>query len=124
MHLDDNVGLYHALSDGLPVLPIFVFDTSILWRLKDKEDQRVAFIYAQVEGIRKKLAMAGSDLKVFYSTPIEAFKKLAEGYSIANVFSNQDYEPYGLKRDQEIKTFLVGNRCRLPSVQRPCGIWA
>jgi deoxyribodipyrimidine photo-lyase len=25
----DNVGLYHALQSGFPVLPIFIFDTDI-----------------------------------------------------------------------------------------------
>jgi len=30
LRLSDNAGLYHALKDGNPVLPVFIFDTSIL----------------------------------------------------------------------------------------------
>ena len=33
LRLDDNVGLYQALQDDVPVLPIFIFDTEILENL-------------------------------------------------------------------------------------------
>jgi len=33
LRLEDNVGLYHALSSGIPVVPIFIFDSTILNQL-------------------------------------------------------------------------------------------
>ncbi|MBP9187833.1 MAG: deoxyribodipyrimidine photo-lyase, partial [Bacteroidia bacterium] len=33
LRLEDNAGLYHALKSGLPVLPIFIFDSEILNKL-------------------------------------------------------------------------------------------
>ena len=42
---EDNHGLFRALSAGIPVLPIFIFDTDILNKLEDKKDKRLQFIY-------------------------------------------------------------------------------
>ena len=44
LRLNDNAGLYQALKTGVPVLPIFIFDKSILDKLEDKKDRRVSFI--------------------------------------------------------------------------------
>ncbi|MDD2476882.1 MAG: deoxyribodipyrimidine photo-lyase, partial [Dysgonamonadaceae bacterium] len=45
LRLQDNVGLYHALESGFPVLPIFIFDTDILDKLENKHDRRVDYIH-------------------------------------------------------------------------------
>ena len=45
LRLDDNHGLYQALSEDLKVVPIFIFDQKILTQLSDKKDKRVQFIY-------------------------------------------------------------------------------
>ena len=44
LRLEDNFGLYEALQENLPVLPIFIFDTEILDKLPE-DDARVTFIY-------------------------------------------------------------------------------
>jgi deoxyribodipyrimidine photo-lyase len=49
----------------------------------------------------------GSSLLVFHGTPIDAFKELVNEYSIEKVFTNHDYEPYALERDENIATFLL-----------------
>ena len=42
LRLNDNAGLYHALKSGKPVLPIFIFDKSILSKLTFKDDARLS----------------------------------------------------------------------------------
>lgn len=106
LRLQDNCGLYHALKSGLPVLAIFIFDREILDDLNDKRDARVSFIHDELSQINKKLKTKGSCIKSFYSSPIEAFEKLSKTYDINTVFTNRDYEPYAIKRDQSIKDFL------------------
>ena len=54
LRLEDNVGLFHALNSTEKVLPIFIFDESILSQLP-KEDARVSFIHEQLEKINSKL---------------------------------------------------------------------
>jgi len=106
LRLEDNVGLYHALRSGHPVLPVFILDTEILDRLEEKADRRVAFILAALGEINKKLASAGSSLKVLHRTPVEAFRKILDEYDVKAVFTNRDYEPYTTARDEKISLLL------------------
>jgi deoxyribodipyrimidine photo-lyase len=107
LRLDDNAGLYHALKQGVPVLPIFIFDTYILNDLKDKQDKRVDFIHRALVRIQEQLVALGSTLHVLHGTPEACFQKLLHEYEIAAVYTNHDYEPYATKRDGEIASLLA-----------------
>ncbi len=106
LRLTDNAGLFHALKSGLPVLPVFIFDTDILDKLNSKSDARVTFIYNQLQKINAEIEKYGSSLKVLHGKPLEAFQKLTGEYEIAAVYTNNDYEPYALQRDKEVENFL------------------
>jgi len=54
LRLEDNAGLYHALKQGLPVLPIFIFDQNILDKLEDKADARVDFIHQTILSLQQQ----------------------------------------------------------------------
>jgi deoxyribodipyrimidine photo-lyase len=103
LRLNDNTGLYHALKDGLPVLPVFIFDKNILSRLENKSDRRVTLIYDSLKKINDVLAQHGSSLKIIHATPRESFEKIFRDYEVKTVFTNHDYEPYATKRDKEIE---------------------
>ena len=106
LRLDDNAGLYHALKTGMPVLPVFIFDTDILEGLEEKSDKRVHFIHDALKGMQARLEQHGSSLYVLHGTPMECFKKLVAAYKIEAVYTNHDYEPYAGKRDKEIAGYL------------------
>lgn len=106
LRLHDNHGLFRALSSGLPVLPIFIFDSSILEKLEDKADARVAFIYNRLVEMSRELENTGSGITVYYGKPLDIFKQLAEKYIIKSVFTNRDYEPYAQERDAETGKYL------------------
>ena len=105
LRLNDNCGLFHALSSDKKVLPIFIFDDTILSKLPEN-DARVNFIHQELENINKLLKLAGSSLAVFKGTPIDVYKNILEKFSIEAVYTNHDYEPYAIKRDSQIKDFL------------------
>jgi deoxyribodipyrimidine photo-lyase len=107
LRIDDNAGLYHALKSAKPVIPIFIFDTNILNKLEDKADARVTFIYQTIEGLQTELIKLGSSIKVYYGNPLDIYKQLVKQYKIQTVFTNHDYELYGIKRDAEIASFLA-----------------
>ena len=44
LRLEDNAGLFNALSSGYKVVPVFIADSNILERLEEKKDRRVSFI--------------------------------------------------------------------------------
>ena len=105
LRLDDNVGLFHALNSTEEVLPVFIFDESILAELP-KEDARVTFIHELLSKIQEQLALQGKSLAVFHGKPIAVFKQLISEHSISTVYTNNDYEPYARKRDKEINQLL------------------
>lgn len=103
LRLEDNVGLYYALSESTPVLPIFIFDKVILDDLEDKSDARVTFIHSQIENIQSKLKTIDKAMEVHYGNVMDVFSILAEDYTIEHIYCNHDYEPYALRRDADVK---------------------
>ncbi|MCS6824333.1 MAG: DNA photolyase family protein [Cytophagaceae bacterium] len=109
LRLHDNAGLYHALKSGYPVLCIFIFDTNILNALSDKHDARVTFIYQSVCALHKQLIQHRSSLLIKTGKPVQIFHELISEYNIAKVFTNHDYEPYAIKRDEEVQHLLASH---------------
>jgi deoxyribodipyrimidine photo-lyase len=106
LRLEDNAGLYHALKAGLPVQPIFIFDTQILDKLSDRSDARVTFIHDALTVLQHQLQILGSTLDVRFGDPIEIWPLLLTEYNISHVFANKDYEPYARDRDAKVATML------------------
>ena len=106
LRLQDNAGLYHALKDGNPVLPVFVFDRNILDELEDKTDRRVEFIHLALKELQQQLIKINSTLDVRYGTPLDVYKELLKEYNIEKVFTNHDYEPYAKERDGAVEKLL------------------
>jgi len=106
LRLRDNAGLYHALKDGSPVVPVFIFDRNILDELEDKNDRRVEFIHLALQDIQQQLLKIDSSLDIRYGNPLVIYKELLKGYNIKKVFTNHDYEPYAKQRDSEILQLL------------------
>jgi deoxyribodipyrimidine photo-lyase len=105
LRLDDNTGLNHVLDEGLPVLPLFIFDTVILDELAT-DDPRISFIYSTLEKINNELHKQGSSLLVLKGDPEKVWKKLIVSYEINSVYINKDYEPYSISRDLKIESLL------------------
>jgi len=107
LRLDDNAALYHALKSDRPVLPVFIFDKSILDKLEEKADRRVEFIHAALTEMQEQLTAHGSSLEVCYGFPVDVYTQLLKKYRIEKVFVNGDYEPYALQRDAAIEKLLA-----------------
>ena len=58
LRINDNHGLFKALTSGNKIIPIFIFDTTILSKLKT-EDQRVIFIHQQIEKLKSEYQSFG-----------------------------------------------------------------
>ena len=113
LRLHDNAGLYYALKDDYPVVPLFIFDKIILDRLEEKKDKRVEFIRDALVEIREKLEKKGSSLLVYYGTPKEVFENVIKEYDVQTVFTNHDYETYAIERDGLIKNLLLKKNIRV-----------
>lgn len=108
LSLYDNHGLFEALSSGLKVLPIFIFDTEILDEL-EKNDSRVSFIHKTLTQIDLQLKDHGTSLYVRRGKVEDVLRKLILEYEINTVYSNEDNEPYAINRDKVVTNLLEKN---------------
>ena len=114
LRLLDNTGLNLALLESKHVQPIFIFDRDIVDELP-KDDPRVNFLYDELFKINKELVSYNSSLKVYHGNPLEIFKQLLKENPELEVYTNRDYEPYAIARDEEINQLLSENGSRLIS---------
>ncbi|UZO80174.1 DNA photolyase family protein [Aquimarina sp. ERC-38] len=110
LRLEDNIGFFHALKEGNPVIPIFIFDKNILDKLPE-DDARITFIFETLQTMRSELQKKyKSSLALYYGTPESVFKELIKEFDITTVYTNRDYEPYAKERDQNITDILQEKR--------------
>lgn len=102
---EDNKGLYEAVQSGEEILPLFIFDHQILNSFPGKSDPRVDFIY---NNLQKLWADSDHRLLVRYGSPFEVFKEILNTYEISGVYTNRDYEPASIQRDEQIAEVLAG----------------
>lgn len=102
LRLDDNCGLLHALKENKQVLPVFIFDETILGKLEDPSDARVTFIHQCLQRMHEDLEKKGSSLLVLKGKPETIFASLHP----KAVYANHDYEPYARQRDAAVKDIL------------------
>ena len=105
LRLDDNLGLNAALSSGLKVIPIFIFDTEIINKL-EKNDLRIKMIHAALVKLNDAMLGNRCNVGMYLGNPKAVFESLLRKYKIKSVFANRDYEPYAMERDKSIKSFL------------------
>lgn len=105
LRLEDNIGLFHALESKFAVIPLFIFDDSILDSLP-RNDARVGFIHESLSTINEQLKRIGSSLLVKKGETTAVWKSLIQEFDIKEVFFNKDYEQYAIKRDNAICELL------------------
>jgi deoxyribodipyrimidine photo-lyase len=106
LRLDDNAGLYEALSAGAQVYCTFIFDKAILDALLNKADRRVEFIWESVVELKAALKKNGGDLIVRHANAVEAIPALAHELKVDAVYTNTDYEPNAIARDVRVASAL------------------
>jgi deoxyribodipyrimidine photo-lyase len=96
LRVEDNP----LLSFDGEVLPIFIFDTTILSKLKPN-DKRLTFIFRYVAKLKSDLMACGLNLKVFYGDVQEIFTHLAT-LGFDEVAACGDYDGYAKERDKRV----------------------
>ncbi len=106
----DHAALSHALQDSEHVFCIFIFDKEILNALKNKEDRRVEFIWESVKELKESLIEKKSDLIVLHDKAFEAMSFAIDQFKIEAIFTNRDYEPAAIARDESIKNLATSKK--------------
>ena len=105
----DNAGLHAALSSSARVHGVFVFDRDILDHLCSKQDRRVEFIWESVRELQESLRTMGGELIVRHARAAEEIPRLARELKVGAVYTNQDYEPAAIARDDLVYEQLRQN---------------
>ncbi len=108
LRIDDNTALIQASKEKLPIILLFIFDKKIL-NLLEKNDSRVSFIYDCLLNINEKLKNFESSLLIKHGYVTEVWIELIQEFSINTIYSNEDYELYGIQRDLNIKNLAERN---------------
>jgi len=83
--LEDNNGLWHALTSGFKLYPFSIYDTNIISSL-EPEDRRMGFIGNILETLNRSIKLKGSSLQIFTGTPIETFRELVLKYKVKALY--------------------------------------
>lgn len=102
LRLEDHTALAAAIAQGYEVIPVFIFDKIILDKIDDKKDLRLTFIYDSLKEIEEELISYGSSLTILYGDPSVEIPNLAKELKVQKVFFNRDYEPYAIRRDNNV----------------------
>lgn len=109
LRLHDNTGLFHALSEGHPVVPVFIFDEHILSDLRMEEftvDHRLTFIHRKLSRMNEELKQYGTRLTTYSGRPEEVWREILNEWDVHRVYANRDYEPYAKDRDASVRKLL------------------
>lgn len=103
LRFNDNHGLFEALISGYEVLPIFIFDKDILDKLNNPYDSRVTYIHKTIKVLKARLQSEfHSDFVVHYGNSKDIWKNLLQNENCVGVYTNEDYEPSAIERDNEV----------------------
>jgi deoxyribodipyrimidine photo-lyase len=111
LRVHDHAALHHALQAHDRVYCAFVFDTTILDPLP-RRDRRVEFILRAVEEVAAALQEMGGGLIVRHGDPLLEVPRLVAELGVSAVYSNRDYEPGAIARDEEVSRCLVSTDFR------------
>ncbi|WP_370450266.1 deoxyribodipyrimidine photo-lyase [Meridianimaribacter sp. CL38] len=106
LRFEDNHALWKAQQSEYPVLPVFIFDTNIIEEL-DEADSRVTFIHNLLTQLSNSLKSHSKSLYCKVEDPIKVWEEIVNTFDVQTVFANEDYEPYAITRDKNVKQLLA-----------------
>ena len=106
----DHEPLYAASQQNLPILLIYIFETSVM-NYDDSDVRHWRFIYESIQDLQRKLAAFDSKIYVFHKEAQIVFSELSKKYTIQNVFSHQEIgNKITFDRDIAMQDFFQKNK--------------
>lgn len=101
----DHPALAAALKEGGLVLPLFIFDNSIV-QGKFASANRHRFMRESLEDLRASYQKRGGNLAVRHGKPRDELKKIVEETGASAIYYTADYSPRATSRDKELTEFF------------------
>ena len=103
LRLTDNQALHAALSAGERLVPVFIIDPA--W-MDPPAPLRQGFLWAGLRQLDADLRARGSRLILREGRPAQALSQLVAETGAQAIFAEEDYHPYALQRDREVRDLL------------------
>ncbi len=113
IRLDDHHALFKACKEHQDVQLVFVFDTNILSKLKNKNDRRITFIIESLKDLERELLSFNSSLHILYGDPTKEIPQFIKKNKIKHLYFNRDYEPYAKRRDKKVYEELSKSKIKV-----------
>jgi deoxyribodipyrimidine photo-lyase len=114
LRVEDNGALYEACASAKEIIPLFVVDDLILNR-PDTSAARVAFLADALSVLDRNLRQLGGRLIVRHGETTKSVVRAVREFSAKAVFFHEEYEPFGRRRDDKVKTELAAETCEVRS---------
>lgn len=105
LRLVDNTGLLLASKLSKNIIPAFFLDNRQVDKTKNPyhSSNSIQFMCESLSDLNIRLKELNSMLFVFHGDLIRNLEDLIKNTKINSIFVNQDYTPFAIKRDEEIK---------------------
>jgi deoxyribodipyrimidine photo-lyase len=110
LRLEDNRALYHFIKEIRPD------EKYIFLYIKNKNtynfygQKRIAFLYESLRELQILLEVKKYNLYIFKGNSIDCFKSIISQFGTIEVYSNQQIEPYAIKRDKNVQLYLESKK--------------
>ena len=105
LRIIDNTGLILASKQSKNILPAFFLDNRQVDKTKNPyfSSNCIQFMCESLSDLNNHLKEYNSRLFIFHGDMMQNLETLIKTVKINSVYVNQDYTPFSLKRDEEIK---------------------
>lgn len=105
LRLSDNQALRAALVQAEQIIPVFIFDPTLL-DSPYAGAKRLAFLLAGLRRLETDLQARGSRLVIRRGDPLAELTALREESGARAIFAEEDFSPYARRRDEAIAETL------------------
>ena len=101
LRVEDHAALYAAAQRGVPIVPLFIVDTTLVTALPS-DGAVFDFQAACLRDLAASLRKLGGDLILREGGVEDVHRRLIEELQPAALYYNRDYEPYARTRDEGV----------------------
>ncbi len=106
LRFTDHEPLYFAQQSGLPLLLIYIFESSVM-AYHDSDVRHWRFVYESLREMNEKLKSINAKIYIFHNEAKMVFETLLNSFTINTVFSSQEIgNGLTYERDKEIKNLF------------------
>ncbi len=103
LRLTDHLALCEALSQGRPIIPLYILEEGEAWPLGGASQW---WLHYSLEALSKDIQKRGGSLILRRGDPLQVLRQVIQESGATGVFWSRRYDPSGIRTDSHIKETL------------------